>query len=140
MVLLLGAGSLVYAAPLTILAEAWVIRIFLRIPTSRALLAASVMNISSGILGVAWVVFFGASIVNKISGDINSVSPSRDIQFLSFIGLITIPYLVSLIVESLILKLIEKTCPTKMVFLATLFANLLSYLGIVIVIYLLIVR
>jgi hypothetical protein len=137
-VLLLGAGALVVFAPLTILGEAAVLRWLL--PQGRSLRNSLIANLASGLLGFGGLALGGTSffslsefLAERTGGDYYSAPGVALAAFL--LCILSMFWLVSVIVEGVVLMVLERDRPVRRVWLASLAANAGSYVAILIVLF-----
>lgn len=131
-----GLQTLAYAAPLTILGEAMVIRRLLPLlnKTSfwRAAKDSIIMNILSGILGLlvfSALIGSGGFLTGEFSGaTYYSATPESIVVLYS--GMLVIFCIVSIVVEGFILGLLESKSPRQLIWRVVLLGNLASYLGL----------
>ena len=133
---MVGSAALLYGIPVTILVETYIIKAFLSLSFQRSLLDAILMNVASGALGAvalslegpryqdpAFLESFGASYYE---------STPEAIRYL-LLSLMGTHCLISIIVEGLVLSLMESKSPRSVIWLVSLFSNMISYLGLFVI-------
>lgn len=134
---LFGTQILIFAAPLTILGEGLVIwRMLPPLPQFsfwRALKASAIMNIVSGILG--YLVFFVLGGSGLFAGDDYGATyyeSTPQSVFALYLGMMVSFCVVSIVVEGIILGLLESKSAKKTIWVIVLLSNLVSYLGLLV--------
>lgn len=135
---LFGTYVLIFAVPLTIFGEAFVIWRFLppmrEYSIWRSLKASSIMNIISGILGiVVFSIISGPGIyAGTFAGGTYYESTPESIFTLYSIMMVSC-CIISIIVEGLILSFLESKSPKRSIWAIAVVSNLVSYSGLLII-------
>jgi hypothetical protein len=131
--MILGVYGLAILAPLSVLIETCILHWQMAGTNSfwHSLKNSLLMNLASGILGVGWV-FLGipwlGSLNDRTGGDYYEPSPIAQKGFWTSVVLYCI---LSVMIESIILTILDRKQHTlRRVWLVSLVANVLSYLGL----------
>ena len=131
----LGLGALLVAAPFTILAEAAVIRGFLKVSWWRSARDAILMNVLSGVLGVVALMIipvpaylFGQAAFQGEFLGAAYYDHTPAALFAQLLHIMATFCVISIVVEGFILKLLEKNNPWSQIWLIAFISNLVSYL------------
>jgi len=133
-----GIYTIMIMAPFTILIEGLIIWRFLKLPFWRAMKDAVAINIASALFGYAYLVVMGSNIGNIASnysphpGD-NYYESTPEAVIVALLLMLGIPYLVSIVVEWLVLIAMEEDSQWSLSFLGVLLGNTASYLGLLVV-------
>ena len=140
-----GLSVLAIAAPITILIEAYLIFRLIQplgeYSFKQSILFSVIMNIASGVLGyLVMAIFFGPSVMvgDFLGADYYSSTPLA-VGALIFGMMIGFCW-VSILVEGVLLSLMAPRSPKSSVWLVVILGNLVSYLGLFILLIILILK
>ena len=128
-----GVRTLLVLMPLTILGEAGLLRWLL--PSGRPLRDASLMNLISGLVGLGGLALVGPSFftigeffTRRTGGDYYAAPATAQVGFLS--GTMLVFWALSVVIEGLVLMVWVRRRPVRRVWLASVAANVGSYVVI----------
>jgi len=129
LVVVFGISILLYSIPATVLIETLIIRQVFNLPFWHSLLDSMFMNIASGILGFIAVGYLTPSIFSGIG----YYDATKLAIIISFIRLMGITCLLSIMVEGIALRWMEKSSPQRKAWITSIYGNVLSYLGLFVI-------